>query len=153
MNQTERRREFTGTHMALIMVVGFGIVAAVNFTMASLAVGGFHGVIVDNTYVASQKFNSWLDEAEADRKLGWSVQASQDAEGYVVLASKGVPDGAKVTAALRRPIGERAEARVTFAALGNGAYRSIEPVGDGRWIMRLSIAAAGQDWAKERELP
>jgi nitrogen fixation protein FixH len=139
--------------MAFVMVGGFGIVMAVNFYMASLAVGGFHGVIVDNTYVASQKFNSWLEQAEADRALGWSVIAKRDASGHVVLTSEGVPQGAVIAAELRRPLGDRDTARLAFTGLGEGRYRSTAPVDDGRWIMRLSIAAAGQTYAEERELP
>ena len=37
------QRPFTGKHMAAILVGGFAIVIAVNFYMASLAVGGFGG--------------------------------------------------------------------------------------------------------------
>ncbi|MEM6585333.1 MAG: FixH family protein, partial [Pseudomonadota bacterium] len=62
---TSTTGKFTGKHMLITMVVGFGIVAAVNFYMASRAVGGFHGIVVDNSYVASQKFNDWMDEAES----------------------------------------------------------------------------------------
>ena len=39
------QRPFTGKHMAAILVGGFAIVIAVNFYMASLAVGGFGGVV------------------------------------------------------------------------------------------------------------
>ncbi|MEO1221410.1 MAG: FixH family protein [Pseudomonadota bacterium] len=37
-----KRKPFTGKHMAAILVAGFGVVVAVNFTMASYAVGGCH---------------------------------------------------------------------------------------------------------------
>ena len=47
-------KKFTGKHMATILVLGFGVVVAVNFTMASLATNGFSGVVVENSYVASQ---------------------------------------------------------------------------------------------------
>lgn len=143
---------FTGRHMAAVLVGGFGIVVAVNFYMASLAAGGFHGVVVENSYVASQNFNDWLAEAEAEKALGWSAGATRDAAGYVTVRSEGVPADAVVSAALRRPLGEHEFADLAFEPLGKGAYRSTEPVADGRWTMRLHIEAAGHRWAQESEL-
>ena len=67
------RGPFTGRHMALILVAGFGIVIAVNFLMAYLAARDFGGVVVENSYVASQNYNSWLKEADAQRQLGWEA--------------------------------------------------------------------------------
>lgn len=144
---------FTGKHMAAVMIAGFGIVAAVNFTMASYAVGGFHGVVVENSYVASQKFNGWLDEAEAMKKLGWSAKSARDADGFVTIESKGAPSTALVSAELRRPIGEHKFASLAFEQLADGTYRSTEPVAHGRWTMRLSIEADGREWIEESELP
>lgn len=144
--------QFTGKHMAGVLVVGFGIVVAVNFTMASLAVGGFHGVLVENSYVASQNFNDWLEEARAERALGWEAEASRDAAGYVTLATSAVPDGARITAELRRPLGAHEFADLVFTPDGKGRYRSTVPVAAGRWTMRLHIHADGRDWAEESEL-
>ncbi|QUL38002.1 FixH family protein [Erythrobacter sp. JK5] len=152
MASKQAKGTFTGKHMLGVMVVGFGIVAVVNFTMASLAVGGFHGIVVENSYVASQKFNTWLAEAEAERALGWQADAERDAAGHVVVRPEGVPTGATVTAELRRPLGEREYADLTFAPLADGTYRSTEAVSAGRWTMRLAIAAGGDSWSAESDL-
>ena len=146
------RKPFTGRHMAAILVGGFGIVATVNFYMASLATGGFHGIVVDNSYVASQQFNSWLEQAEEARALGWTAEATRDEAGHVVIATDGVPAGVTMTAELRRPLGEREYADLTFTPLSDGQFRSSEPVSDGRWTMRLFIEAGGKSWAEESEI-
>lgn len=146
------RKAFTGKHMALTMVAGFGIVAAVNFYMASLAVGGFHGIVVENSYVASQKFNTWKDEADRMAALGWEASAARSADGYVTIATQGVPEGAVVTAQMRRPLGDQEFAQLTFSPLGDGRFRSLEPVTDGRWTVRLEVTAAGERWATESAL-
>jgi len=146
-----KKREFTGKHMAITMVAGFGIVAAVNFFMAYQAVGGFHGIVVENSYVASQKFNDWKDEADRMAALGWSASVARE-DGRVVISTTGVPEGAVLKADLRRPIGTKEFAALTFAPTGNGQFLSLEPVSDGRWTMRLSIEAAGQSWIEESEL-
>lgn len=147
-----KRKEFTGKHMAMVFVAGFGIVIAVNLLMASFAVSGFHGVVVPNSYVASQKFNGWLEQAEASRALGWEVRPERRADGRVVLTTAGVPSGAIVTAELRRPIGAKDFASLTFSPAGEGRWLSNEAVAQGRWTIRLAIAAEGQDWAGESEL-
>ena len=55
-----------------LYVTGF-VFVAVNLFMAYNAVGGFHGTVVDTSYVASQKYNGWLAKAETSRALGWQV--------------------------------------------------------------------------------
>lgn len=143
--------KFTGRHMAIIMVAGFGIVIAVNATMAAYAIGGFHGVVVENSYVASQKFNGWLEEAEQARALGWQVKPERGPDGHVLLRTAGVPEGTRFEAALRRPLGEKAFADLTFRPLGDGLWRSDQPVDEGRWLIRLSADAGALTWAEESE--
>jgi nitrogen fixation protein FixH len=146
------RKPFTGRHFAAILVAGFAVVMCVNFYMASRAVAGFHGTVVDNSYVASQRFNEWLDKAETARGLGWSAEAMREDTGHVLVTASGVPEGAVVSAELRRPIGKREYANLDFEALGEGRFRSSETVKEGRWTMRLFIDADGQQLAQEGEL-
>ena len=148
---TSTTGKFTGKHMLITMVVGFGIVAAVNFYMAAQAVGGFHGIVVDNSYVASQKFNDWMDEADRMAALGWTASAARD-DGRVIITTSGVPQGAVVKATLRRPLGRQEFANLTFVALGDGRFQSLEPVSEGRWTVRLEILAAGERWTQESEI-
>ncbi|QFT76471.1 FixH family protein [Erythrobacter sp. THAF29] len=152
MTDNASHPKFTGKHMAAVLVIGFGIVVAVNFFMASLATSGFHGVVVENSYVASQKFNGWLDEAEKSRALGWKVETVRDESGFVVVEAANLPGEARVEAELRRPIGEREYASLAFTSSGDGRYRSTEPVTPGRWIIRLRIEAGGDVWTGESEL-
>ena len=56
----DKQGEFTGRHMAIIMVAFFGVIIAVNLTMATLASRSWTGLVVKNSYVESQKFNSVL---------------------------------------------------------------------------------------------
>lgn len=144
--------KFTGRHMAIIMVAGFGIVIAVNVAMAAVAIGGFQGVVVENSYVASQQFNGWLGQAEKARALGWQVTPARDEDGFVTLTTAGVPAGTRFVGALRRPLGEKAFADLTFRPVADGTWRSDQPVAAGRWLIRLSAQAEGITWAEESEL-
>ena len=147
------RREFTGKHMAMVMVGGFGIVIAVNFYMASLAVSGFGGVVVKNSYVASQKFNGWLEEAREGESLGYSAEMERDDAGRLLVKTQGVPDTALLSARIRRPLGEPTDTSLVFERVGEDLYRSTALLDRGRWIARLSIDSAAGRWVTERELP
>lgn len=46
-------KELTGRHVLLMFVAGFGIIIAVNLTLAFSAVRTFPGLEVKNSYVAS----------------------------------------------------------------------------------------------------
>src|SRR5687768_10998939 len=71
---------FTGRHMAAIICTFFGVVIAVNMLMAVLATRTFGGTVVDNSYVASQKFNGWLAQARAQQSLGWQESVRLDSD-------------------------------------------------------------------------
>ena len=146
-------RAFTGKHMAAIFAAGFGIVIAVNLFMASHAVGGFHGTVVDNSYVASQNYNGWIARAEASRALGWQVVPARRADGRVVLETLGLPDGAVISAEAERPLGERETLALTFAPEGQGRWLSTAPLAAGRWRLRMAVRAPGAEWAGEADLP
>ena len=146
------KRAFTGRHMALVFIGGFGVVIAVNLLMASVAVGSFHGTVVDNSYVASQNYNGWLAKAEASRALGWQALPARRADGRVVLDTIAVPAGAVIIAEAERPLGTRETASLTFSDQGGGRWLSNEAVAEGRWKLRIAIRAKALEWAGESEL-
>jgi len=142
-------RNFTGRHFAIIMVVGFGIVVAVNLFMATLATRGFGGVVVENSYVASQKFNGWLAAAREQEKLGWTIELSRDEEGRLIAQTASLPEAAIVRAEIRRPLGNPETATIDLIREDNGAFRSPGTLARGRWLTRLYVEAGDQRWAKE----
>jgi len=136
---------FTGRHMTIIMVAFFGVVIAVNFYMASLASSSFTGIVVENSYVASQHFNRWLDEARTEDKLGWKAAARRDASGHVALTLTGVPVDARVTGTAWHPLGRSADRILHF---GPG-LTSQETIPAGRWRIRIEVTAGGRRWRAE----
>ncbi|EQB08879.1 hypothetical protein L286_01110, partial [Sphingobium sp. HDIP04] len=74
--------------MTAILAAFFAVVIAVNMLMATVAVRSFGGTVVENSYVASQKFNGWLAQARAQQRLGWRDAVTLDAERRVGLALK-----------------------------------------------------------------
>jgi nitrogen fixation protein FixH len=149
---TSRTGTFTGKHMAAVFVGGFGVVIAVNLVMASYAVGSFHGTVVDNSYVASQKYNGWLAKAEASKALGWQAVPQRRDDGRVVVEALGVPADAIVTATAERPLGAREDTALTFIPQGRGRWVSEAALAPGRWQVRLAIRTGAQEWAGEGEI-
>ena len=149
---TSKSGTFTGKHMAAVFVSGFSIVIAVNLFMAYNAVGGFHGTVVDNSYVASQKYNGWIEKAEASKALAWQVMPQRRADGRVVLETLGLPEGAVIEVEAERPLGQRETLALTFAPQGQGRWLSTEALAAGRWQLRMAIRAPGAEWAGEAEV-
>ena len=89
--------------------------------------------------------------ARKDDALGWSAQLSRDTNGHVVIATENVPAAATVTAELRRPIGTKEFASLSFERGEDGSLRSTEPVNSGRWLARVTIASGDLRWDSESE--
>ena len=144
--------QLTGRKVTAIFVVFFGIVMAVNFTMAHFASSTFGGVVVENSYVASQNYNKWLDEAAAEKKLGWSAAATRLPDNRVALSFTGAPDDLAVTGVARHPLGHAPDQALTFARAADGAFVSDSAVAPGRWLVRLTAQAGQTKWRDEQEL-
>lgn len=146
------RKPFTGKHMTVILVAGFAVVFAVNFLMASLASSTFGGVVVENSYVASQHFNRWLDEAAKEKALGWKVDVSRRSDGRLNVALAGVPAYPTVKAVARHPLGRKPDVALTFEKDVTGGYVSDKVLPEGRWILRFDIEAGGKVWRGEDQV-
>lgn len=144
---------FTGRHMAAIMIAFFGVVIAVNVMMARFAIGTFGGVVVENSYVASQHFNRWLDEAKQEKTLGWKAVASHEGSGPVQIAVSGTPAGAvQVQAVARHPLGRLPDQAMTFSQTPDGTFVSQQTLPAERWRLRIAVNAGGKVWRTEEDI-
>jgi nitrogen fixation protein FixH len=140
--RTQRIKPFTGRHMVYIMIAFFGVIIAVNLTMATLASRTFGGKVVENSYVASQKFNDWLAESRAQERLGWTTQVRVDRARRVtvkVATANGTLAGATVEAIARHPLGRAPERILHFTEDQGGFYRSGHALPLGRWQLHFAI--------------
>lgn len=128
-------KRFTGWHMTAILLGFFGVIVAVNGLMATLAARTFGGVVVENSYVASQEFNTWLNQARAQDKLDWTAKAGLDAERRVTVRVSRT--GAVVTGYAEHPLGRQPDIRLDFK--GIDSFRSVQPLPAGRWTVRLLV--------------
>ena len=145
-------KAFTGRHMAAIMVAFFGVIIAVNFTMARFATATFGGRVVENSYVASQEFNGWLEKAEKQRALGWDAITTWRPDNRLAVQLSGVPAEAKVSAISRHPLGRLPDREIAFVPNGEGRFLSTSTLPEGRWLLRLEVTATGHRWRREEEM-
>lgn len=134
-------RPFTGWHMLGILVAMFGVIIAVNLVMARAAIATFGGKVVENSYVASQKYNHWLAAARAQERLGWTHRITLDAGRHIVveLGDRQGPIGdARVIARITHPLGRLPARTLAVEPMGQGRYRSDAPLDAGRWQVHLA---------------
>ncbi|MCT2559885.1 FixH family protein [Tsuneonella sp. YG55] len=146
------KNAFDGRHMAAILVAGFAVVISVNLGAAVIAKRTFGGIVVENSYAASQDFNGWLEEAARERALGWRVEPARRADGRVALALTGIPAGARIAGSARHPLGRVPDTALHFLPAPDGSAVSDEPLPPGRWILRVTVQADGKRFRSEGPL-
>ena len=134
-------KRITGWHAAAALIAFFGVVIAVNVTMAAFAVRTFGGVVVENSYVASQKYNGWLEAARKQEQLGWTIEPKLDRQRRVIVSISVV--GAEVTGFARHPLGREADVPLNFGR----DLRSAQALPPGRWAVHL-LVRRGNDEAR-----
>jgi len=144
-----KSRTFTGWHMAIILVSFFLVVIIVNVFMARAAIGTFGGTVVDNSYVAGQKFDDWGKAARAQQQLGWTINGSTGADRKLLVSAKdaqGVATGFAATAVAHHPLGRLPEHPLSFVAGKDGRLESVQALPAGRWQVRLTVTRNGQSF-------
>jgi nitrogen fixation protein FixH len=138
---------FTGWHMAGVVFLFFGTIISVNFYMAYQAVHSWSGLVVENTYVASQQFNSKVAEAKAlgENGISGTLTVEQGVIRYVISGpdQKPVPVDT-VTATFKRPVGDHQDFSVALTDVGNGTYEAVHDVLPGHWIVDTSAMRNGR---------
>lgn len=143
---------FTGRHITAILVAFFAVVIAVNLYMARMASATFGGVVVQNSYVASQKYNTWLHEAAKEKALGWSAVASRLADGRVAVKLTGAPADARLSGDAWHPLGRLPDQTLNFTRQADGSFVSARSLPAGRWRLRLQANAGGKQWRAEDDV-
>lgn len=148
--------EFTGRHLLAIMLAFFGVIIAVNVTMAVFANSSWTGLVVKNSYVASQQFNEKAAEERAQAALGYvpALRIEGAAISYALAdrAGRAVPI-ASASATFHRPVTTREDTHVAFEIDRDGTARGSEDLTDGVWIMELTAdIGAPHPWRDMRRI-
>lgn len=136
---------FTGLHMLVAVLLFFGVVVGVNIVLAVAATGTFPGLVVENSYVASQHYNQLLAEARARAGAAWRLELdAQDGVLAVRLVDRHgtLRRRLAVTALAGRPSSTREDRLIEFAADVDG-FRATEALPPGQWEVDVEARQAG----------
>ncbi|MEH6757872.1 MAG: FixH family protein [Parasphingorhabdus sp.] len=148
MTSKPQPKKITGYHAAAMIIAFFAVVVCVNLVMARFAVSTFGGTVVDNSYVASQKYNKWLEQARSQASHGWSVSPIKRVEDKAVMtlaqADGTALRGADISAVAEHPVGRTDPISLRFQNIGDGIYASIGSLPAGRWKLKINISYEGK---------
>ncbi len=145
--ETRKAFTFTGWHMLAIMLAFFGTIITVNFTMAYFATSTWSGLVVKNTYVASQEFNGKTAAIKEMLATGIAGDLSVDTKGmrYRLTLPNNVPVVAdSVLAHFKRPVGEHQDFELVMTPAGDGLYLAETAVLPGSWIVEIKATKGGK---------
>ncbi|OHV24104.1 cation transporter [Rhizobium sp. RMa-01] len=131
---------FTGLHMLLATSAFFAVVIAVNVTMAFYASSSWSGLVVENTYVASQEFNgkaaAMKAMAESGIKGDLSIKGREIRYGiHDKGGSPAIVD--EVVVNFKRPVGDHEDFHLTLGKTGEGRFEADHKVAAGDWIVEV----------------
>jgi nitrogen fixation protein FixH len=131
--------KLTGTHVFAGMAAGFGIIIAVNVTLAVQAIATFPGLETRNAYVASQRFEA---ERDAQERLGWQAALTYDGDvlRLAVTDAAGPVLPRIESAVLGRATHVSADRDPQFVAVGDMMEAGIA-LTPGNWNLRLVARA------------
>jgi nitrogen fixation protein FixH len=137
---------FTGKHMLLVVLLFFGTIIAVNIAMIVAATGTFPGLVVKNSYVASQHYNELLESARLQDKAGWQVELAAP-DGAITFRLAGSDGVARrrlhVTALAGRP-SSTLEDRFFELVEGSDGYTAAEKLPAGLWDVDIEARAGDE---------
>ena len=133
-------REITGRQVFVVTALAFGVIIAVNVTMAVKAITTFPGLEVKNSYVASQSFDARRLAQEA---LGWQVETIYDGERLSVAFSdaNGAPVWPDTIEALVGRTTSAGEDRAPVFTDEGGTHVARLDLERGSWTLKLKAVA------------
>ena len=141
-------RPLTGRRVALIAAAVFALVLAPNIVLAILAVNTFSGLVVPNSYVASQDFDR---TRAAQQALGWRLALAHEGDRLALALTDAAGRAvrpASLAVTLGRPTTSRDDLTLVLEPTPFG-YAAAAALAPGNW--RVEIAAAAADGTAFRQ--
>jgi nitrogen fixation protein FixH len=127
------------------MLAFFATVVTANMTMVYFAAHSWTGLVVKNSYVASQEFNETTEKLEkAAAGVHSKIEYTQGKLSISLTDNTGkAVDAIDVKLKLGRPSHEGEDQVVALAARGDGIYAVEHVLAKGQWSGDVTAAVAG----------
>lgn len=142
-----RPKVFTGYHMFGVLFLFFGTIITVNLIMARFAITTWTGLVVENTYVASQEFNDKAAEMKAINALGYAAKLYASEKGFFLdLTDRtGAPIASDIVEInFHHPVGQVGDERLVLTPEGHGRFSTAERLPEGEWIAQVTVTDDGE---------
>lgn len=152
-SNTDGSFKLTGRHVFLILLSFFGLVIAVNVTMATLASGTWPGLVVANSYVESQRFNSRVAAAREQQALGYELSFVQADDQLSLTLRDADGKGVEIlggTVRIGRPVTRTEDRLIDVPAAASGTVSMPDALAPGLWVADVALKLAeGRTWRYE----
>lgn len=146
---------FTGKHMAIYMIAFFSVIIAVNVFMATLASKSWTGLIVKNSYVASQQYNDELNRASQQASLGWHSSLAYG-EGMLIMTLRNAKGETlaldHAVAEIGRPAFEQQDKVLDFIPVTGGSNKITINLEQGIWFIRIKGVLGNQTYRRDARI-
>ncbi len=132
--------KFTGYHMLASIVAFFAVIMFANFTMAWLASSSWTGLVVKNSYVASQEFNERLEAARVQQARGWVSTFTYDnniAKLALLDAQEKPVSFDNVTVKFFRPVSQDKDTQLVMQNDNDGIFQVSHELAEGIWLFTV----------------
>lgn len=145
-SQTDGSFKLTGRHVFLILLSFFGLIIAVNVTMATLAAGTWPGLVVANSYVESQRFNSRVAAAREQEALGYALSFKQADDVLTLTLRDAQGQGVEIlggTVRIGRPVTRTEDRLIDVPAASGGSVSMPDVLANGLWVADVALKLPG----------
>lgn len=137
------RRPVTGRSVLWWVVSFFAVIFIANFAFVYFALTSWTGLSTENAYEKGVRYNEVIDEAEAQKKLGWRSQVTLGGGNLVVRLSDKTGKsltGLSVRVNLIRPVEEGHDFTLTLTETNAGNYQApVKFTRLGRWHAEVLV--------------
>jgi nitrogen fixation protein FixH len=146
----ETERHFTGRHMLIIMVSFFAVVFSANMTMVYFARHSWTGLVVRNSYVASQEFNAKTTLMNKAADISVQIEVDKTLLKLVLRDKAGqTVDASSLVLTLGRPSHEGEDQTIRFVARSAGIFTAQHTLAHGQWSGSVKANIPGKtNWAR-----
>lgn len=146
LNETQSAKPMTkplglnGYHVAAMFVAFFGVIIAVNLTMAWFASSSWTGLVVKSSYVASQHYNEKINAARNQKVMGWRTNFgySNNQLSLTIRDKNNQPvffD--RLTVVIGMPVSEYKDRSIVPDQNSSGLYQANIELTEGIWAYEL----------------
>ncbi len=132
-------REIKGWHVFAGFAAAFGLIIAVNVTLAYNAVATFPGLETKNSYVSSQNFDA---DRAAQKALGWSLDVAVEGSMLrLAFRDNSGPVRPEITQAILGRPTHTGEDRIPAFKFDGDVFWAPVSLTPGNWNLRLEARA------------